>query len=379
MSDQVILCSVGDLMVSDSPLYVSVGFGSSYERVKGHLFETCEEDFNKADIIIGNLESVVHKPRKKSLKEIQMSCDSDVIAEIREAGFNILNFANNHCLQHGTQSFFDTINECEKKQIACIGEKDKDPVVKVVNGIKFYFLSICLYTEFYQPENILYESDITKTINIIKEIRESDNTSIIVLSIHWGDEFAIYPSPTQVELAHLLVDCGTDIILGHHSHTFQGVEKYKGAIILYSQGNFISDMVPALCRDSGIVQLKISLEEWGKDINFRVLPYHIDDNCLPEPSEGEWIEERQAALRKVISHQISDDEYQSMVKTNHKKCHDKFRDRFIHGGKDYNTIIYLQMVNAFAKRKIQKKLGIYPKRFDLDSTLVLAKHMSQGR
>lgn len=64
MGSKVIMCSVGDLMLSDSPLYVSVGVGTSYQKIKGQIFKDCVQEFESADIVIGNLESVVYKPRK---------------------------------------------------------------------------------------------------------------------------------------------------------------------------------------------------------------------------------------------------------------------------------------------------------------------------
>lgn len=374
MAIHEVLYSVGDLMVSDSPLYVSVGFGSIYEQIKGHLFDSCRSEFNDADIVIGNLETVVHTPIRKNLRELQMACDETVVKEIRDAGFSVLNIANNHCMQHGTDGFINTIKTCTNNGMICVGEKNKEPIIrKVLDGLNFYFLSICLYTEFYRPEDVMYEDDIQKIIRDIKKIRENDDNGVIVLSIHWGDEFATHPSPTQVKLAHILVDCGTDIILGHHSHTFQGIEKYRGSLILYSQGNFISDMVPELCRDTGVVRIDISYENGKKDISYSFSPYHINDNCIPVQSKGDWFEIRQSELNKVIDCEISDGEYRNMVSINHKTCHDTFRHRFIHGVKDYNKMIYIQMLQAFIERKIKKKTGTYPKRFDLDKTLELAK------
>lgn len=103
---KVTICSVGDLMLCDSPLYVSVGVGANYSRIRKDLFSACASDLKNADITIGNFEGVVCHPKKKNLQELQMACEENTIKDLKLNGFNILNLANNHCLQHGTNNFF---------------------------------------------------------------------------------------------------------------------------------------------------------------------------------------------------------------------------------------------------------------------------------
>ena len=67
---KVTICSVGDLMLCDSPLYVSVGVGANYSRIRKDLFSACASDLKNADITIGNFEGVVCHPKKKNLQEL---------------------------------------------------------------------------------------------------------------------------------------------------------------------------------------------------------------------------------------------------------------------------------------------------------------------
>jgi poly-gamma-glutamate synthesis protein (capsule biosynthesis protein) len=59
--------------------------------------------------------------------------------------------------------------------------------------------------------------------------------------MHWGIEYKIVNSPAQQQLAHLIIDNGADLIIGHHPHVVQNIEEYKGKLIFYSLGNFIFD------------------------------------------------------------------------------------------------------------------------------------------
>ena len=60
----------------------------------------------------------------------------------------------------------------------------------------------------------------------------------IIVSFHWGSEKSNYPDETQKALAHIAIDCGADLVVGHHPHVLQGIEQYKGKNIVYSLGNF---------------------------------------------------------------------------------------------------------------------------------------------
>ncbi len=61
---------------------------------------------------------------------------------------------------------------------------------------------------------------------------------LIIVNFHWGIEREYVPNDTQKTLAHLAVDEGADLVIGHHPHVLQGIEKYKGKYIAYSLGNF---------------------------------------------------------------------------------------------------------------------------------------------
>ena len=60
----------------------------------------------------------------------------------------------------------------------------------------------------------------------------------MVVSIHWGTDRANYPSSHQIKLGRFCIDNGADVVVGHHPHVIQGIEKYKDRYIVYSLGNF---------------------------------------------------------------------------------------------------------------------------------------------
>jgi poly-gamma-glutamate synthesis protein (capsule biosynthesis protein) len=87
---------------------------------------------------------------------------------------------------------------------------------------------------------------ISSSMDAFRAKMEQEITSVrpqvdfLVISIHWGEEYRHEPNNRQRELARFLVDQGADVVIGHHPHVLQRTEVYRGKLILYSLGNFIS-------------------------------------------------------------------------------------------------------------------------------------------
>ena len=80
-----------------------------------------------------------------------------------------------------------------------------------------------------------------RLVRQIQELRQ--HVDHVIVSLHWGEERFLIPSPVQVEQAHALADAGASMVLGHHPHVLQGLEVYRGVPIIYSLGNFVADEV----------------------------------------------------------------------------------------------------------------------------------------
>jgi poly-gamma-glutamate synthesis protein (capsule biosynthesis protein) len=84
-----------------------------------------------------------------------------------------------------------------------------------------------------------------------------------------------------VQLAHRLVDeAGVNILIGHHPHVLQAVERYRDAVIVYSLGNFVFDMWSRNARES--MAFTATLTKSDK-ISYRLIPLWINEDCQPEP------------------------------------------------------------------------------------------------
>ena len=103
----------------------------------------------------------------------------------------------------------------------------KNYAIKEIDGIRVGLIGT----------NVQRADETSNFLNTINELKK-ENPDLIITSFHWGIERDAFPEERQIELAHMAIDNGADLVIGHHPHVLQGIEKYKGKYILYSLGNF---------------------------------------------------------------------------------------------------------------------------------------------
>ena len=117
---------------------------------------------------------------------------------------------------------------------------------------------------------IVKEEEMIKTIKIVKSLNP-DN--FLIVSLHWGEEYKLINSPAQQKLAHQIIKAGADLIIGHHPHVVQNIEKYQGKLIFYSLGNFIFDQYFSPDTQQG---LAVGLEIYPDKLVCRLFPLQIN-------------------------------------------------------------------------------------------------------
>jgi len=276
---------VGDIMIGDSFHMLGIGTGSSiFTNGTNYIFEKVNTSLKQADLNVGNLEcvfsNVTLKP-KKNLKPY-LTHSSNYVESLKQARFNILNMANNHTMQYGSDTFQFTEKILIQNNIKVIGTIKNPYYMSDVDNIKFAFLGYSLRPNQFKYRDIQYiEGYKKKIIEDAKSLsRESDH---VIVSLHWGDEYVSYPNQDQIDLAHEVIDAGATLIIGHHSHILQGIEYYKNGAIAYSIGNFVFDKPQLLQRKSVILQAALT-----KDClrGITLIPIYINRKYQPEIATG---------------------------------------------------------------------------------------------
>lgn len=216
-------------------------------------FKEVIELFNNSTFAIANLEVPI-KGNNDDLnpnKNIHFYTESEIVKEIFPLlKIKIVSLANNHIGDYGISGVQSTIDVLDELKILHTGAGTKtehiEPLIFELNRKKIAFLayvdkSTNPKTEFF-PELLINYFEPDKVIDDIKSIR--DKVDKIICSIHWGMDYSRYFTNQQQALARKLIDVEADVIMGHHSHTYQPYEFYRNSLIFYSLGQLcFGDMI----------------------------------------------------------------------------------------------------------------------------------------
>lgn len=225
-------------------------------------------------------------------------------AAIRDAGFDVVSFAGNHCMDWGPDGFNDTVDNLKQADLQVVGvgadiREARRPVIVERKGVRIAFVACssilpmgywadthragCVpmraHTLYEQVEHdqpgtparvhtFAHREDLAALVADIKAAKAA--ADVVVLSIHWGIHFVpAVLADYQQEVAYAAIDAGADLILGHHAHILKGVEVYRGKAIFYSLCNFAMDlrMDEAHANSKGFREIQGLHPKWIPDFS----------------------------------------------------------------------------------------------------------------
>lgn len=222
---KITISAAGDCTLGVDSRYNSV-FNDYYNR-KGaaYFFKKVKPVFSKDDLTIVNFEGTLTTSTACAVKTYTFKGPAKYAKILKKGSVEVVNLANNHTMDFGTQGFTDTKRTLKKNKISyCIGSTI---AYKTVKGVKIAFVG-------FNALNGVTEQQVKDTIKKAKKKK----AKIIIASFHWGIEKEYYPNARQKTLGRCAISSGASLVLGHHPHRVQGIEKYKGRYIVYSLGNF---------------------------------------------------------------------------------------------------------------------------------------------
>ena len=212
-------------------------------------FEKMWPVLKRADVLFGNMESVTIPadfPQDKLDPGALYSRD-DVVTGLKNVGFDMLNLAANHVLDCGSIGLEHTQKVINDAGIvtAGVGQAQQEARrLKIVekNGITLGFLCYvedCNWLLGQRHPGPAYYTEET----ILEDIEQHKHTvDILVVSIHGDLEFMETPSVPRMQTSRRIALAGPHLILEHHPHVPQGIEKVENCYIVYSLGNFLFDV-----------------------------------------------------------------------------------------------------------------------------------------
>ena len=301
------------------------------------LFADVADVFHHADFGFVNLETPVAPQHSHGTKEFMFDAPVALVDALKASGIKIVSSANNHMMDQGLAGFAETRQHLRERGMLFAGTGDTaqqswQPVISEANGIRVGWLGMTRWlngnrnpdkagqphVNFFPYPNESKGApgfDETGVLDAIKNAR--GQCDFLVVSIHWGTEYATAPRPEDVEMAHKMLDAGASVVVGHHPHVLQPVETYRTAdgrdtVIFYSLGNFLSnqsrDYVDGLMpdktgdpRDSMIGLFSAVRKDYGP-AGVRVELAHV--GVLPVWGENNRNELAAGRVKKPVIHPV---------------------------------------------------------------------------
>lgn len=239
-------------------------------------FHKTYQKLREADITIVNLETPLLDPCPIMTDRMVFCGDKRNTAGLEFAGVDVVNIANNHIGNYGTDGMKQTIESIQNVGMYTSGTPDISVVD--VRGMKFAFLG---FSEF--PQQGILSANEQTVSEIVKKAKTL--ADVVITSFHWGIEYTRIPSELQKTLGKVAIDSGADLVIGHHPHWWQPVEIYNGKLIMYSHGNFVFDQEWSAETKEGIVGKYYFYDDTFIDAEF--FPVRIVDYGQPYFLEGD--------------------------------------------------------------------------------------------
>lgn len=272
---EISIVAVGDLMLGSWVKPILQEQGAFYP------FEETSQYFKSSDLTIANLEAPFTDNGVPFEKQFNFKVPPKYARGLLDAGIEVVTLANNHTMDYGETGLISTLRTLDSLGVHRCGagrnsEEAHRPAVTEINGLKiaFFGYSMTFPAEFYATTDSPGTAYPEPAIMSAKLRAWEDSVDFTVVSFHWSAEKREMPKEYQTEFAHLAIDAGADLVLGHHPHVLQGLEIYKNRLIAYSLGNYVFGSYSKHSVDSVI--LKTYLRNDGL-LNAQLIPINVNN------------------------------------------------------------------------------------------------------
>jgi poly-gamma-glutamate synthesis protein (capsule biosynthesis protein) len=275
----------------------------------------------QADLAVANLESVLTTQGQPLNKRYIIRAHPNSGQTLIEAGFDLVSLANNHALDYGQVGLDETLSTLDALGIAAAGvgcetsidenapsagdRRDScragQPAIFTLNGVKVAVLGYA--GAYWNGSPDMPASDKiawAEPASVQADVRVArDQADVVIVLLHAGVEYAAEPSPNQVAVAHAAIDAGADLVVGHHPHVTQTVERYDGSrrspsgdqsvddrhrLIVYSLGNAMFDIPRQAAMQGDLLRVYVTR---GGLQRAELWPFWIEDAIRPRLLAGD--------------------------------------------------------------------------------------------
>lgn len=278
-------------------------------------FDGLAEELKECDLVIGNLECTAAGEEGENLaKKPRLKTDTRTLEYLGHINVGLACLAHNHVYDNLEDGFRKTIGALDKNNIKHIGASltgsEREPCVYLeINGLRFAFFNyVSGDTNPGLPEDSGIELNLLDGEKVIEGLARAGDADYRILILHWGGKYenSLYPGPMQIRNARKFINAGADLVIGHHSHTFQPFYTYKNKRVFFSLGNFcFADIhsegrikeIKGRWKQSAVVRVDFT----GTEYTTRMIPFRLEQHhTMPDVSLGKKFRRRQLYFSLIL-------------------------------------------------------------------------------
>ncbi|WP_338484460.1 CapA family protein [Alkalicoccus halolimnae] len=275
-TEEVIIGAIGDVLLHDR-VYEDAETEDGYDFMP--MIKPVEEEMKEPDFLMANQESLPGGEELGLSGYPMFNSPVQIVDDLQQAGVDFLSLANNHSLDTGLEGINNTIDYLNSVDMPYTGvyeswEDYNEERIINVKGIDIGLLSYTYGTNGIPvPEGHEYAVSMLRYPEMLEKVRLlEDKVDVLIVHAHWGEEYARLPNDEQKWVASQFAEAGADIIIGHHPHVLQPIEKLetkdgREAVVFYSLGNYLSGQVFEYTDIGGIAEIKLEKEINGNSEN----------------------------------------------------------------------------------------------------------------
>jgi poly-gamma-glutamate capsule biosynthesis protein CapA/YwtB (metallophosphatase superfamily)/outer membrane protein assembly factor BamB len=283
-----VLVFLGDVCLGRTMETLLARYGPAYP------WEGLKPLLQNADLAVANLESALTTQGKLLNKPYLIRAHPLWGQALAQGGLDLVTLANNHVFDYGSAGLDETMATLNALDIAFVGagsseEQARRAAVFTLNGVRVAVLA-------YAAARWNGSADIPATDRIAwaepalvqADVRAArDNADVVIVLLHAGTEYAAQPSSDQVAVAHAAIEAGADLVVGHHPHVTQTVERIGQGLVVYSLGDTLFDIPRSAAMQGDLLRVYVSKQGLTRA---ELWPFWIENSIRPRllaNSQGE--------------------------------------------------------------------------------------------
>ncbi|MFF5714301.1 CapA family protein [Streptomyces sp. NPDC012756] len=275
----------------------------------GPLMAGVKPVISKADLAICHMETPVGSPRGPWAGYPEFLVPPQILTTLKDVGYDTCSTASNHTNDHGLKAIRSTLNAMDKAGLGHTGsartpEESQKINIREVKGVKVAHLAFS-WESFLNPtpekERWSFNRINTDEIKKAEKRARAQGAEVVILSLHWGLEHYNEPSVPQLQLAERLTkETGINLIIGHHAHVVQPIQKLNGKWVAFSLGNEVArhGSPTGLTEEGAIGWFEFHETETGWDVQARYRTTLVD--IPPDAEPGEKLPDGAVADHRVV-------------------------------------------------------------------------------